>query len=48
MWSFDHKDGRIARIPDNYPTEYWHERSKKRDKEWMQHLMRKYQINEDE
>lgn len=48
MWSFDHKDGRIARIPDKYPTEYWHERSKKRDKEWMQHLMRKYQINEDE
>lgn len=48
VWVLEHKDGRIARIPDHYPTEYWHEQPIKRYKEWMQHLMRKYQINEDE
>ena len=41
MWVMDHKDGRVANLPDRCPYEQIHRRAEKRQKAWMRYYMKK-------
>lgn len=41
MWVMEHKDGRVANLPDRCPYEQMHRRAEKRQKAWMRYYMKK-------
>lgn len=41
MWVMEHKDGRVANLPDRCPYEQIHRRAEKRQKAWMRYYMKK-------
>ena len=40
-WTMEHKDGRVANLPDRCPYEQIHRRAEKRQKAWMRYYMKK-------
>lgn len=41
MWTMEHKDGRVANLPDRCPYEQIHRRAEKRQQAWMRYYMKK-------
>lgn len=41
MWTMEHKDGRVANLPDRCPYEQIHRRAEERQKAWMRYYMKK-------
>lgn len=41
MWTMEHKDGRVANLPDRCPYEQIHRRAEKRQRAWMRYYMKK-------
>lgn len=41
LWTMEHKDGRIANLPDQCPYEKLHRQAKKRQKTWLRYYMKK-------
>ena len=41
LWTMEHKDGRIANLPDQCPYEKLHRQSEKRQKAWLRYYMKK-------
>lgn len=41
LWTMEHKDGRIANLPDQCPYEKLHRQAEKRQKTWLRYYMKK-------
>lgn len=41
LWTMEHKDGRIANLPDQCPYEKLHRQAQKREKAWLRYYMKK-------
>ena len=41
LWTMEHKDGRIANLPDQCPYEKLHRQAEKREKAWLRYYMKK-------
>ena len=41
MWTMEHKDGRVANLPDRCPYEQIHRRAEERQRAWMRYYMKK-------
>ena len=41
MWVMEHKDGRVANLPDRCPYEQIHRRAEERQRAWMRYYMKK-------
>lgn len=41
LWTMEHKDGRIANLPDQCPYEKLHRQAEKRQKAWMRYYIKK-------
>lgn len=41
LWTMEHKDGRIANLPDPCPYEKLHRQAEKRQKTWLRYYMKK-------
>lgn len=41
MWTMEHRDGRVARLPDVCPYDEIHKRAQRREKAWMRYYMKK-------
>ena len=41
MWVMEHKDGRVANLPDRCPYEQIHRRAENRQRAWMRYYMKK-------
>lgn len=41
MWTMEHKDGRVANLPDRCPYEQIHRKAEERQRAWMRYYMKK-------